>query len=108
MDFKFCKNLLQGSKRNSNLDFLVVFAIMGNAPVFKEDIKMTRINNTTSSNFLDNMSLYTKRTCSDNSELFITSKLNKLYEQAVTSKNLFNSKRNLRKIIEGNHIQENL
>ena len=50
--------------------------------------------------------LYTKRTCSDNSELYITSKLNMLYEQALSNRNLFNSRRNLRKMVEGNHLDE--
>ena len=53
-----------------------------------------------------NNSLYTKRTCSDNSELFITSKLNMLYKQALSSKNQFNSLRNLRKMVEGNHLDK--
>ena len=54
------------------------------------------------------MSLYTKRTCSDNSELFITSKLNMLYEQALTNRNQFSSKRNLRKMVEGHKLDETI
>lgn len=54
----------------------------------------------------NSMSLYTKRTCSDNSELFITSKLNMLYRQALSSRNQYNSRRNLRKMVEGNHLDE--
>lgn len=54
------------------------------------------------------MSLYTKRTCSDNSELYITSKLNFLYEQAKSSKDLYLKKRNLRKMVEGNHLDESV
>jgi len=38
--------------------------------------------------------------------MFITSKLNMLYEQALSNKNLFNSRRNLRKMVEGNHLDE--
>lgn len=67
---------------------------------------MANINGLNYSLANNNMSLYTKRTCSDNSELFITSKLNMLYEQAVSSRNLYNSRRNLKKMIEGNHIDE--
>lgn len=54
----------------------------------------------------NSMSLYTKRTCSDNSELFITSKLNMLYKQALSNRNQYQSKRNLRKMVEGNHLDE--
>ncbi len=50
----------------------------------------------------NNINLYTKRTCSDNSELFITSKLNMLYEQALSNKNMHSSRRNLRKMLEAN------
>ena len=67
---------------------------------------MANINGINYSIINDKLSLYTKRTCSDNSELFITSKLNMLYQQAVSKKNSFNSKRNLRKIVEGNNIDE--
>ena len=67
---------------------------------------MANINGINYSIINDNLSLYTKRTCSDNSELFITSKLNMLYKQAVSKKNSFNSKRNLRKIVEGNNFDE--
>ena len=67
---------------------------------------MNRINGIENSFINGNMRLYTKRTCSDNSELFITSKLNMLYKQALTSRNQFNSKRNLRKMIEGTKIDE--
>jgi len=54
----------------------------------------------------ENLNLYTKRTCSDNSELYITSKLNMLYEQTITNKNHFESKRNLRKMIEARKLDE--
>lgn len=67
---------------------------------------MANINGINYSIINDSLSLYTKRTCSDNSELFITSKLNMLYQQAVSKKNSFNSKRNLRKIVEGNNFDE--
>jgi len=67
---------------------------------------MSRINGIGNSIVNNNMSLYTKRTCSDNSELFITSKLNMLYQQALSSRNLYNSRRNLRKMVEGNHLDE--
>ena len=67
---------------------------------------MNRINSIRCTNINNNMSLYTKRTCSDNSELFITSKLNLLYKQALTSRNQYASRRNLRKMVEGNHLDE--
>ena len=67
---------------------------------------MTRINGLNYNLANNNLNLYTKRTCSDNSEMFITSKLNMLYEQAISSKNLYNSRRNLRKMVEGNHLDE--
>jgi hypothetical protein len=67
--------------------------------------KMTRINSIQFNTVNGNM-MYTKRTCSDNSELFITSKLNMLYRQAISSRNQFNSRRNLRKMVEGNHLDE--
>ena len=69
---------------------------------------MARINNINYNIINTNMSLYTKRTCTDNSELFITSKLNMLYRQAVSERNQFNSKRNLKKMIEGNHLNETI
>lgn len=69
---------------------------------------MSRIDGIRSGIVNNNMSLYTKRTCSDNSELFITSKLNMLYEQALSSRNQFNSRRNLRKMVEGNHLDETI
>ena len=56
----------------------------------------------------NNLNLYTKRTCSDNSELFITSKLNMLYEQAVSNRNIFDNIRNLRKMVKDNHIDETM
>lgn len=52
----------------------------------------------------ERLNLYTKRTCSDNSELYITSKLNMLYQQALSSKNHYASRRNLRKMVEESHI----
>ena len=67
---------------------------------------MSRINSIGNNATNNNLSLYTKRTCSDNSELFITSKLNMLYQQALTSRNQFSSRRNLRKMVEGNHLDE--
>lgn len=67
--------------------------------------KMTRINGITF-NITGNGMMYTRRTYCDNSELFITSKLNMLYRQALSSRNQFNSKRNLRKMVEGNHLDE--
>ena len=72
----------------------------------KENNIMTRINGLNYNIMNNGMNLYTKRTCSDNSELFITSKLNMLYEQALSKKNLYNSRRNLRKMVEGNHLDE--
>lgn len=69
---------------------------------------MSRINGIGFNTVNNTMSLYTKRTCSDNSELFITSKLNMLYQQALSSRNQYNSKRNLRKMVEGNHLDETI
>ena len=69
---------------------------------------MSHINGVGQSIVNNNMSLYTKRTCSDNSELFITSKLNMLYKQALSSRNQYNSRRNLRKMVEGNHLDETI
>ena len=71
-----------------------------------ENNVMTKINGINYSIASNGMNLYTKRTCSDNSELFITSKLNMLYEQALSSKNTYNSRRNLRKMVEKNHLDE--
>ena len=67
---------------------------------------MTRINQISNNLAFNGMSLYTKRTCSDNSELYITSKLDLLYEQAKSNKNLYSRKRNLKKMVEGNHLDE--
>ena len=69
---------------------------------------MTRINGLNFNIINNNMNLYTKRTCSDNSELYITSKLNMLYQQALSDKNLYSSRRNLRKMVEGNHIDKSV
>ena len=90
-----------------NLDNSAVFVIMVNAPK-KENNIMANINGINYNIMNNGMNLYTKRTCSDNSELFITSKLNMLYEQALSSKNLYNSRRNLRKMVEGNHLDETI
>ena len=54
----------------------------------------------------NNLNLYTKRTCSDNSELYITSKLNMLYEQTISNKNHYESRRKLRKMIENSKLDE--
>ena len=67
---------------------------------------MSRINSIGFNLINDSMNLYTKRTCTDNSELYITSKLDLLYEQAKSSKNLHSTKRNLKKMVEGNHLDE--
>ena len=74
----------------------------------KENNIMAKINGLNYNIMNNGMNLYTKRTCSDNSELFITSKLNMLYEQALSSKNLYNSRRNLRKMVEGNHLDKTI
>ena len=71
-----------------------------------ENNVMTKINGINYSIANNGINLYTKRTCSDNSELFITSKLNMLYEQALSRKNMYNSRRNLRKMVEKNHLDE--
>ena len=67
---------------------------------------MARINQIGYNLINNSMNLYTKRTCSDNSELYITSKLDFLYEQAKSNKNLYSRKRKLRKLVEGNHLDE--
>jgi len=67
---------------------------------------MTRINGINFNTIKGDMNLYTKRTCSDNSEMYITSKLNMLYKQALTDRTLYNSRRNLRKMVEDNHLDE--
>ena len=54
----------------------------------------------------NNLNLYTKRTCSDNSELYITSKLNMLYEQTISNKNHYESRRKLRKMLENSKLDE--
>ena len=59
-----------------------------------------RINSLNYGIYNDQVNLYTKRTCSDNSEMFITSKLNMLYEQALSDKNAFSNKRNLKKMLQ--------
>ena len=48
----------------------------------------------------------TKAICSDSSELFVTSKLNMAYKQAVSNQKLYNSRRNLRKLVEDNHLDK--
>ena len=63
-----------------------------------------KTNNVNSQN--SDVNLYTKRTCSDNSELYITSKLNLLYKQALSTKNLYVSRRNLKKMVQVNHLDE--
>lgn len=52
----------------------------------------------------DTASLCTKRTCSDNSEIYITSKLNHLYNQTILRKNTYSSRRALKKMVEGNYL----
>ena len=67
---------------------------------------MSNINDVNYNIINNSLNLYTKRTCSDNSELYITSKLNMLYEQAISRKNLFASRRNLRRMVEGNRLDK--
>ena len=67
---------------------------------------MSRINSIGFNIVNGNANLYTRRTCSDNSELFIASKLNMLYKQAMSNGKQFNSKRNLRKLVEGHKLDE--
>ncbi len=68
--------------------------------------KVIRINQIGYNSINNSLSLYTKRTCLDNSEIYITSKLDMLYEQAKSKKDLYAKKRNLRKMVEGNHLDE--
>lgn len=67
---------------------------------------MSRINGINLNLYSSNMNLYTKRTCSDNSEIYIASKLNMLCARALSSKNMHFGKRNLRKMLEGNNLDE--
>ena len=67
---------------------------------------MSYINSINYNLIKNNLSLYTKRTCSDNSELYITSKLNMLYEQTISNKNQYESRRKLRKMIENSKLDE--
>ncbi len=69
---------------------------------------MTRINGISINNTNGYPSIYTKRTCLDNSEIYITSKLNMLYEKTMLDRNMFNSKRSLKKMVEGNHLDESV
>lgn len=72
----------------------------------KRSGEMAKTNSVNNQDSTSDTSLYTKRTCSDNSELFITSKLNLLYKQALSTKNLHTCRRNLKKMIEVNHLDE--
>ena len=69
---------------------------------------MTRINGINFNTNKNYSGMYTKRTCIDNSEFYITSKLNMLYEKTISDRNMFNSKRTLKKLIEGNHLDEQI
>ncbi|MBR1617303.1 hypothetical protein IJ670_04045 [bacterium] len=60
-------------------------------------------------NIINNgMSLYTKRTCLDNSDIYINSKLKRLTDQTMSFKGIHASKKNLRKLIEGNNFDETI
>ncbi len=50
------------------------------------------------------MSLYTKRNYEDNSEMYIASKLDKLYKQAISKNAGFLGKRSLRQMVEGRYL----
>lgn len=65
---------------------------------------MARINKI-SFNIANNGLSYTKRSCLDNSEMFISSKLNMLYKQAIKN-SAHKSRRNLKKLVEGNNLDE--
>lgn len=69
---------------------------------------MAKINGININNIDGTHSIYTKRTCLDNSEIYITSKLNMLYEKTLMDRNTFNSKRALKKIIEGYNLDETI
>ena len=90
------------------LDNSAVFDRIDNAPKNREQKVMTRINGINYGISVNGVNLYTKRTCSDNSEMFIKSKLDLLYNQALSNKNLYNSRRNLKKMIEGAHLDQTI
>ena len=75
-------------------------------PLTKGEGKMFNINGINCNLAKNNLSLYTKRTCSDNSELYITSKLNMLYEQTISNRNPYESRRKLRKMLENSKLDE--
>ena len=67
---------------------------------------MAKTNGINTNKIFEYPNIYTKRTCLDNSEIYITSKLNMLYEKTLSDRNMYNSKRMLKKIIQSNHLDE--
>ncbi len=68
---------------------------------------MSRINGINRSNTAGlGLSLYTKRNYEDNSEMYIASKLDKLYRQAVSKNAGFLRRRSLRQMVEGNYLDK--
>lgn len=52
------------------------------------------------------LNLYTKRNYEDNSEMYIASKLDKLYKQAISKNAGFLGTRSLRQMVEGNYLDK--
>ncbi len=67
---------------------------------------MARINGISFNIAGNGPNLSSKRGCLDNSELYISSKLNMLYKQALSCGNLQKSRRALKKLVEGNNLDE--
>ncbi len=68
---------------------------------------MSRINGINCSNTVGlGLSLYTKRSYEDNSEMYIASKLDNLYRQAISKNTGFLRKRSLRQLVEGNYLDK--
>ena len=68
---------------------------------------MSRINGINRNNTAGlGLSLYTKRNYEDNSEMYIASKLDMLYRQAISKNTGFLGKRSLRQMVEGNYLDK--
>lgn len=66
---------------------------------------MSRVNGINSNIFGGDV-FTTKRNYNDNSELYIASKLDMLYKQAVARSSVFLGTRNLRQMVEGTYLDE--
>ncbi len=68
---------------------------------------MSRINGINCNNAAGfGLSLYTKRNYEDNSEMYIASKLDMLYRQAISKNTSFLGKRSLRQMVEGKYLDK--